>query len=102
MSISVIGVPFHSIWVSRLSRVVPGISLTMERSWPISALTSRLLPTFGRPTIAIAGPFESPALLLECGQRFDDAIEQIAGAGAVIGGNRDRLAETELDRTRTT
>ena len=34
------------------SRVVPGTSLTSERSSPISALSSEDLPTLGRPAIA--------------------------------------------------
>ena len=35
------------------SRVVPGMSLTMARSWPSSALSSELLPTLGRPMMAM-------------------------------------------------
>ena len=42
------------------SRVVPGMSLTMARSSPSSALSSEVLPTFGRPTMATrAGSGES-------------------------------------------
>jgi hypothetical protein len=39
--------------VSTLSRVVPGISLTIIRSSRSKRLTSDDLPAFGRPTIAM-------------------------------------------------
>ncbi len=42
----------RSSTVSTASRVVPGISLTISRSRPRSALTRLDLPTFGRPRIA--------------------------------------------------
>ena len=47
-----------------LSRVVPGIFVTMLLSSPSSALTSEDLPTFGLPTIATfnresSSPFSS-------------------------------------------
>ena len=87
--------PAQTSWVSRLSRVVPGTSLTIDRSCPIKALSNRLLPTFGRPTIAILGPSVSGSSS-NSRQRFDDAVEQIAGAGAVIGRDGDRIAEAEL------
>src|SRR5215208_3556986 len=45
-------VPSRSRSVSIESRVVPGISETIVRSWPTRALTSDDFPTFGRPTIA--------------------------------------------------
>ena len=41
--------------ISTVSRVVPGISLTVERLSFTIALTSEDLPTFGRPTIANFG-----------------------------------------------
>ena len=41
--------------VSTLSRVVPGMSWTTERSSPMSRLNKVDFPTFGRPTIATAG-----------------------------------------------
>ena len=41
------------ISMSTGSRVVPGISLTIARSSPTSALSRLLLPTFGRPTMAM-------------------------------------------------
>lgn len=41
--------------VSIASRVVPLIGLTIVLSSPTKAFKMLLLPTFGRPTIAIAG-----------------------------------------------
>src|SRR5436189_5645454 len=37
------------------SRVIPGVSVTMERLWLIKRLKSVDLPTCGRPTIAMSG-----------------------------------------------
>ena len=53
------------------------------------------MPTFGRPTIAIAGPSGSSSCF-GLRQRFDDPIEQIAGPAAVVRRNGDRIAEPEL------
>ena len=41
---------------STVSRVVPGMSVTMARSKPASALSRLDFPTFGRPTMAAATP----------------------------------------------
>ena len=45
-----------STTVSMASRVVPGMSCTMERSSPSSRLKSVDLPTLGRPMMATRGP----------------------------------------------
>ena len=50
--------------VSIASRVVPGMSETIIRSWPSSALSRLDLPTFGRPTSAIAGGSSSDSLAM--------------------------------------
>ncbi len=48
--------PFMSFQVSAVStasRVVPGTGLTMARSWPSRRFSNELLPTLGRPTMAM-------------------------------------------------
>jgi hypothetical protein len=52
VSIATNVLPSSSNCTSTLSRVVPGISLTIIRSALASVLTKVLLPTFRRPTIA--------------------------------------------------
>ena len=48
--------PSRSIVSVTRSRVVPGMSVTMARDAPASALNKLDFPTFGRPTIAICKP----------------------------------------------
>ena len=87
----------HFSTASTVSRVVPGISLTIERSSFSSRLSSDDLPTFGRPTIAIAVSSEvsSPGSL-RAGSRLHDLVEQIADPVAVLGGDLDDRLEPEL------
>ena len=88
--------PSRSRIVSTVSRVVPGTSETMTRSAPTRALSSDDLPTLGRPRIATriaSSPTCDRAL---AGEQVDDAVEQVAGAVAVQGGERERVAEAEL------
>lgn len=49
-------VPWMSIVSSTVSRVVPGISLTIALSVCSNVLSRRDLPTFGRPTMATGMP----------------------------------------------
>ena len=51
--------PFIFIYSSIVSRVVPGISVTIARSERESALRSEDLPTFGFPTITVCIPSRS-------------------------------------------
>jgi hypothetical protein len=44
---------FHSVSPYKRSRVMPGSSPTMARRRPIMRLNSVLLPTLGRPTMAM-------------------------------------------------
>ena len=48
--------PPQSTDSSTVSRVVPGMSVTMARSYPARALSSEDLPALGRPTIAVRTP----------------------------------------------
>ncbi len=74
----------HARRVSIASRVVPGMSDTIARSSPSSALSRLDLPTFGRPTIAIeagrrlglGGDRRVPACRL--------GLLEIVGLGAVV------------------
>ena len=92
--------------VSIASRVVPGISETMTRSWPSSLLTRLDLPTFGRPRIATRIASSGSSARARAAVRLevvDDLVEQVAGAVAVQAGDRDRVAEPEpvqLERER--
>ena len=86
-----------------MSRVVPGISLTIARSSRSSRLTSDDLPTLGRPTIAtaVSGSGALGARLARAGSRAHDLVEQVADAVAVLGGDLDDRLEAEreeLDR----
>ena len=56
VSIRVIVSFLYSKGVSNASRVVPAISLTIERSWPRIELISEDFPTLVRPTIASLSP----------------------------------------------
>ena len=86
--------------VSIASRVVPGTSETIARSSPSSALSSELLPTFGRPMIASASSPSCVAFGASGGKQLDDAVEQVAGAFAVDRRNRNRLAKAQARRIR--
>ena len=44
---------------STVSRVVPGMSVTMARSYPARAFRREDLPALGRPTMAVRTPFFS-------------------------------------------
>ena len=93
----------HVSIASTVSRVVPGMSLTIDRSSRSIRFSNDDLPTLGRPTMATAiGSVSAGAPRLAArGQPADHFVEQIAGALAVLGGDlHDRLeAEPiELDR----
>ena len=94
-----------STTVSMVSRVVPGMSWTTDRSSPMSRLNSVDLPTLGRPTMATdedlrparrrrPSSARRPSAL--GGQaRSTQLVEQVAGAAAVQRADRDGLAEAE-------
>ena len=101
-----------STTVSMASRVVPGMSCTMERSSPRSRLKSVDLPTFGRPTMATRGsrigalgqaglasaparPCRPPSL--GDGSAADDLVEEVTGAPPVQGADRERVAHPQRD-----
>ena len=89
--------------VSMASRVVPAISLTIVRGSPAMALKSDDLPALGRPTMATGISAERRfGRLLHAARDgagdLDQAVEQVADAEAVQGGERQRLAEAELRR----
>ena len=65
-------------------RVVPGTSDTIARSWPRSALTRLDLPTFGRPTKAIAAG-SSASAAIAASQRAAPA-SSLFGVDAVLVG----------------
>ena len=76
--------PAQVISVSTASRVVPGTSETIWRLSPRIELSKADLPTFGRPTIAIAGKVLF-RLLVAFGWRqlIDDMVEQVSDAHAM-------------------
>ena len=87
----------HFSTASTVSRVVPGMSLTIERSSLSSRLSSDDLPTLGRPTMAIAVSSEvSLAGLRPVRQRAHDLVEQVAHPLAVLGGDLDDRLEPHL------
>ena len=86
-----------------MSRVVPGISLTIDRSSRSKRLSSDDLPTLGRPTIATFVSSSTSEAALSCARRQParDFVQQIADALAVLGGDfHDRLEPqlVELER----
>ena len=90
--------PPSSISSSTGSTVVPEASSTTTRSSPASLFSSEDLPTLGRPMIAIR---RGPPIWSNCsggrlGQRREHGVEQVAGAAAVQGRDRHRLAEAEV------
>ena len=90
------GRPSSSNWTSTESRVVPGRSETIIRSAWARVLMKVDLPVLGRPTTAIfmtasAGFSSSPA-----GQHLLDQLEQCLAIAILLGGDRNRLASTEL------
>ena len=88
--------PSTSIGVSIASRVVPATAETITRSRPRKALTRLDLPTFGRPiTASRTMSSSSSASSSSSGTQLDEAVEQVAGAEPLRGGDRQRLAEAE-------
>ena len=80
-----------------MSRVVPGVSLTIDRSSCSSRLSSDDLPTLGRPTMATAVSSRlRRARRAGAGQPRDDLVEQVADAFAVLGRDLDDRLEPEL------
>ena len=67
------------------SRVVPGMSDTIIRSWPRSALSRLDLPTFGRPTSAIAGGSSSDSLAIIASHLRADFVVDARCRGVVVG-----------------
>ena len=96
----------RSSTVSTASRVVPGISLTIRRSRPSSALTRLDFPTFGRPRIATriaSSDSDGTAGGSDALELGNDVVEQVAATGSVQPGDRDRVAQPEpvqLERER--
>ena len=80
------------------STVVPATLSTTARSSPASLLSSEDLPTLGLPTIATrrGPPTPLEGLLRRLRQRGQDGVQHVAGAAAVQGGDRVRLAEAEV------
>ena len=121
--------------VSMASRVVPGMSWTMERSSPMMRLNSVDLPALGLPTRATCGTpaWSVPAgrvsrrcrlgwrsrrgrrassradggvlnlngrpgsALIGAHRPEDHLVQQVAGAPAVCGAHRPRVAQAETD-----
>ena len=81
--------------VSIASRVVPGTSETITRSWPTSAFRSDDLPTFGRPRMATRIASSPTGARPSPGSRVDDLVEQVAGAVTVQRRQRQRVAQAE-------
>src|SRR5581483_7179559 len=75
--------------VSIASRVVPGMSETITRSWPSRALSRPDLPTFGRPRMA------TPIASAPAGEARDDLVQQVARPVTVHGRDRHGLAEPQ-------
>ena len=87
----------HFRTASTVSRVVPGVSLTIDRSSWSSRLRSDDFPTLGRPTMATAVSSGSGrARRRRAGSRCDDLVEQVADAFAVLGRHLDHRLESEL------
>ena len=104
-----------STTVSMASRVVPGMSCTMERSSPRSRLKRVDLPTLGRPMMATLGvPGATPSTPAPAGaaatrlvarrprragpgSKAHHLVEQVAGPAAVQGAHREGIAQAERD-----
>ena len=56
VSVKVISSPLMETLSLTVSRVVPGMSVTIERSKARSAFIRELFPTFGRPAITARAP----------------------------------------------
>ncbi len=104
--------PCHSSITAIVSRVMPASGPVSRRSSPSRRLISVDLPTFGRPTTAtrIGRSATSVVVVLLLGgrrvirQRRTDRIVEIGQSLAVLGRNRDRIAEAQfigLRRART-
>ena len=81
-----------------MSRVVPGMSLTIERSSCSNRLSSEDLPTFGRPTMATAtSGGSSGADALAAGREHARRPRRAGRPSlAVLGGDLDHWLEAEL------
>ena len=90
----------HFSTASTVSRVVPGMSLTIDRSSFSNRFSSDDLPTFGRPTIATGGLRRFVRRVAgargRAGKPRDDLVQQVADALAVLGGDLDDRLEAEL------
>ena len=87
----------HCSSTSTVSRVVPGSSLTITRSSRTSRLTSDDLPTFGRPTMAIAvSSVAKRRFLPGNGQAREDLVQQLRDAVAMLGRHFDHGIEAHL------
>ena len=86
----------HFRTASTVSRVVPGVSLTIDRSSWSSRLRSDDFPTLGRPTMATAVSSGSDGRVPPGRQPLDDLVEQVAHALAVLGRHLDDRLEPEL------
>ena len=95
----------HLRIASTVSRVVPGMALTIDRSSFSNRFSSDDFPTFGRPTIATlvsASRAGAGASLLPSGKRAIDLVQQVTDPLPVLRGNLDDRLEAEgveLDRS---
>src|SRR3954465_9459226 len=71
--------------VSAGSGVVPATGETKARFRPEILLSSEDLPTFGRPTMAIAGASGGDRDVRDLGERQRQRLTQVADAGAMLG-----------------
>ena len=81
--------------VSIESRVVPGVSDTITRSWPRIAFRSDDLPTFGRPRIATRIASSGVSSRPVPGSASTMSSSRSPDAVPVQGGDGQRLAEAE-------
>ena len=101
VSMAMNALPSSSKRTSTLSRVVPGTSLTIIRSACASVLTSVLLPTFRRPTIATfitgSGGASSAASSGRFRQPLADRVEQFRLAAIFLGADADHLPREAVE-----
>ena len=92
----------QAIVVSMASRVVPGMAETMLRSSPRSALSSEDLPTFGRPTNAIAGGSSSSAAIAASQRAETSSADPASGESASSSSSSSSSGSTSFSGAPTT
>ena len=85
------GMPLSEAVSETVSRVVPGISVTIARSCSSRRLKRLLLPTFGRPTMASVNPSctSFPYANLRASRSRPSSIGAEATQNLLVGGNVD-------------